>query len=86
MVERVIGIDVVIVGGGIQGLLLLDELAAAGRSCVLVTNSDLGGGQTLHSHGLLNTGFGFTGPGLREIRDRLALPFLRARHIDTYGE
>ena len=86
MVERVIGIDFVIVGGGIQGLLLLDELAAARRSCVLVTNSDLGSGQTLHSHGLLNTGFGFAGPGMREIRDRLVLPFLRARHIDTYGE
>jgi glycine/D-amino acid oxidase-like deaminating enzyme len=79
-------LDVLIVGGGLQGLILLDEFAAQGRSCVLVTNSDLGQGQTLHSHGLLNTGFGFGGPELRERRDRLVLPFLRARGIQTYGE
>src|ERR1700680_2674667 len=86
MDERVIEIDVLVIGGGVQGLLLLHELTLAGRSCVLVANSDLGGGQTLHSHGVLNTGFGFSGPHLREIRDRLVLPFLRERHIDTYGD
>ena len=80
-----IKIDVVVVGGGLQGLLLLDELSAAGRSCVLVSTTDLGHGQTLHSHGLLNTGFGFAGPRLREIRDRLVLPFLRSHRIPTYG-
>jgi glycine/D-amino acid oxidase-like deaminating enzyme len=81
-----IRVDVLIVGGGLQGLVLLDELAAHGRSCVLVTDSDLGHGQTLHSHGLLNTGFGFAGPELRETRDRLVLPFLRARGIEPYGQ
>ncbi len=81
-----IQVDVLIVGGGLQGLVLLDELAAKGRSCVLVADSDLGHGQTLHSHGLLNTGFGFAGPGLRETRDRLVLPFLRARGIEPYGQ
>jgi glycine/D-amino acid oxidase-like deaminating enzyme len=86
MESCVIRIDVLIVGGGLQGLLLLDEFAAQGRSCVLVTDSDLGHGQTLHSHGLLNTGFGFAGPELRETRDRLVLPFLRARGIEPYGE
>src|ERR1700676_1074918 len=86
MDELVIEIDVLVIGGGVQGLLLLHELTLAGRSCVLVANSDLGGGQTLHSHGVLNTGFGFSGPDLREIRDRLVLPFLRERHIDTYGD
>jgi glycine/D-amino acid oxidase-like deaminating enzyme len=78
--------DVLIVGGGLQGLLVLDQLSAAGRSCVLVTDSDLGSGQTLHSHGLLNTGFGFAGPRLRETRDRLVLPHLRARGIQPYGD
>ncbi len=81
-----IPLDVLIVGGGLQGLVLLDEFVAQGRSCVLVTNSDLGHGQTLHSHGLLNTGFGLGGPELRERRDRLVLPLLRARGIQAYGE
>lgn len=81
-----INIDALIVGGGLQSLVLLDELAARGRSCVLVTHSELGHGQTLHSHGLLNTGFGFAGPELRERRDRLVLPFLRARGLEPYGE
>jgi glycine/D-amino acid oxidase-like deaminating enzyme len=86
MDDRVIEIDVLVIGGGLQGLLILHELTVAGRSCVLVANSDLGGGQTLHAHGVLNTGFGFSGPDLREIRDSLVLPFLRERHIDTYGD
>jgi glycine/D-amino acid oxidase-like deaminating enzyme len=81
-----IQVDALIVGGGLQGLLLLDELTSRGRSCVLVTDSDLGHGQTLHSHGLLNTGFGFAGPELRTTRDRLVLPSLRARGIEPYGE
>ncbi len=81
-----IPIDALIAGGGLQGLVLLDVLAAAGRSCVLVTHSEMGQGQTLHAHGLLNTGFGFAGPELRETRDRLVLPFLRARGIEPYGE
>jgi 2-polyprenyl-6-methoxyphenol hydroxylase-like FAD-dependent oxidoreductase len=41
----VIPIDVLIVGGGLQGLVLLDEFATSGRSCVLVTQSELGHGQ-----------------------------------------
>ena len=81
-----IRIDVLIVGGGLQGLLLLDEFARSGRSSLLVTHSELGYGQTLHSHGLLNTGFGFAGPGLRTTRDQMVVPFLQARGIEPYGE
>jgi len=51
-------IDVLIIGGGIQGLVLLDELTRSGYGCALVTNADLGARQTLHSHGLLNSGSG----------------------------
>jgi glycine/D-amino acid oxidase-like deaminating enzyme len=83
---RVIAIDVLIVGGGLQGLLLLDEFATSGRSCVLVTHSELGHGQTLHSHGLLNTGFGFAGVALRTARDQMVVPFLQARGIQPYGD
>jgi glycine/D-amino acid oxidase-like deaminating enzyme len=51
-------VDILVVGGGIQGLVMLRELSAAGHRCLLVTNSDIGDGQTLHSHGLLNSGTG----------------------------
>ena len=79
-------VDVLVVGGGLQGLLMLDQFASAGRSCALVSASNLGDGQTLHSHGLLNTGFGFAGPELREIRDRLVLPSLQRLRVETYGD
>lgn len=79
-------VDILVVGGGLQGLLLLDRFMRDGRSCALLTDSDLGSGQTLHSHGLLNTGFGFAGPGLREVRDLLVLPFLTERGIVPYGD
>jgi hypothetical protein len=36
----VIRVDVLIVGGGLQDLLLLDECVAQGRSCALITNSE----------------------------------------------
>jgi hypothetical protein len=65
---------------------MLDQFASAGRSCALVTPSNLGDGQTLHSHGVLNTGFGFAGPELREIRDRLVLPSLQRLGVETYGD
>ncbi len=61
-----IPIDVLIIGGGIQGLVLLRQLTEHGYDCVLVTNSDLGSGQTLHSHGLLNSGTGLLTGQLRE--------------------
>jgi len=41
-----ISADVVIGGGGVEGLVLLDEPTHQGYGCVLVTNSDLGSGQT----------------------------------------
>jgi len=64
----VISADVVIVGGGIQGLVLLDELTRQGYGCLLVTKSDLGTGQTLHSHGLPNSGTGVDRQGARAGR------------------
>ena len=72
-------VDVVVIGGGVQGLVILDTLIAAGYSCALVTEGDLGAGQTLHSHGFLNTGFGLAGSELPEAAAELVHPYLRAR-------
>ncbi|HEX9017039.1 MAG TPA: FAD-dependent oxidoreductase [Chloroflexota bacterium] len=78
-------IDVVIIGGGVQGLILLDTLTDAGYSCALVTEGDLGGGQTLHSHGFLNTGFGMPGPRRDELPRaamQVVYPYLSARGVE----
>lgn len=79
-------IDVLVIGGGLQGLLVLDGLARSGRSCVLVSPTDVGIGQTLHSHGVLNTGFGMFGPEPVQLLQRVVLPDLLRRGIATYGE
>lgn len=78
-------VDVVVIGGGVQGLLILDTLIAAGYSCALVTEGDLGAGQTLHSHGFLNTGFGLSGRELPAAAAELVHPYLRARGVTLAG-
>lgn len=75
-------VDVVIIGGGVQGLLVLHTLIDAGYSCALVTEGDVGGGQTLHSHGFLNTGFGMAGPELPASAVEIVQPFLRNHAVE----
>jgi hypothetical protein len=77
-------VDVVVVGGGVQGLLILDTLIEAGYSCALVNGGDVGAGQTLHSHGFLNTGFGMSDE-LPEAAAELAVPYLRANGVTLTG-
>ena len=79
-------LDVVIVGGGIQGLLALDVLTREGYACALVTEGALGEGQTLHSHGFRNTGFGILGPELPRALAEVVEPDMRARGVETTGE
>jgi glycine/D-amino acid oxidase-like deaminating enzyme len=74
-------LDVVIIGGGIQGLVALNALVEEGYSCALVSDGDLGSGQTLHSHGYLNTGFGMIGPELPRASVDLVQPYLEKRGL-----
>ncbi|MAJ59139.1 MAG: hypothetical protein CBC48_03525 [bacterium TMED88] len=66
--------DVVIFGGGIAGLWLLDRLRADGYSVVLLEAGRLGGGQSVASQGIIHggakytLGFGFDG-AVRELRE-----------------
>jgi hypothetical protein len=75
-------LDVVIVGGGVQGLVALDALVGEGYSCALVSDGDLGSGQTIHSHGYLNTGFGMFGPELPRASADVVQPYLERRGLD----
>jgi glycerol-3-phosphate dehydrogenase len=48
--------DIVIFGGGIAGLWLLNRLRQQGYSCILLDKGPLGGGQTLSSQGIIHGG------------------------------
>lgn len=75
-------LDVVIIGGGIQGLVAINALIDKGYSCALVSDGDLGSGQTLHSHGYLNTGFGMFGPELPRASVAVVQPYLEERGLE----
>jgi len=75
-------VDVVVIGGGVQGLVALNALVERGYSCALVSDGDLGSGQTLHSHGYLNTGFGMFGPELPRASADVVQPYLEERGLE----
>jgi glycine/D-amino acid oxidase-like deaminating enzyme len=52
----VVDVDVLIVGGGAQGLWVLNDLTKRHYRSVLLESGKLGGGQTCHSHGLIHRG------------------------------
>ncbi|MCC5015238.1 MULTISPECIES: FAD-dependent oxidoreductase [unclassified Legionella] len=55
---KTINCDCLIIGGGIQGLMLLNLLQEAGvQSLALVTDQPLGEGESNHTHGYYNRGY-----------------------------
>ncbi|MEX1198886.1 MAG: FAD-dependent oxidoreductase [Pseudohongiellaceae bacterium] len=56
MTDRILRNDIVILGGGIAGLWLLNRLRDAGHDAVLLEKDELGGGQTLASQGIIHGG------------------------------
>ncbi|MCC7290872.1 MAG: FAD-dependent oxidoreductase [Phycisphaerales bacterium] len=68
------GVDVLIFGGGVAGLWVLDELHRAGMSVLLAESRALGAGQTIASQGIIHGGIKYTLAGLlsesaRSIRE-----------------
>ena len=59
-----ISLDVVIFGGGVAGLWLLDELHRRGYAVVLLETEALGTGQTIASQGIIHGGLKYTLDGL----------------------
>jgi hypothetical protein len=53
---EVIDLDVLVVGGGAQGLWVVNDLNELGYRVILIERTMLGGGQTCHSHGLIHRG------------------------------
>ena len=54
--SELIKLDVLILGGGIQGLWLLNELLGQRYSAILLEQGHLGGEQTCHSHAYIHQG------------------------------
>jgi glycerol-3-phosphate dehydrogenase len=54
--EKIIQTDIVIIGGGIAGLWLLNRLRESGLSVILLESSSLGGGQTHKAQGIIHSG------------------------------
>ncbi|MFI5382059.1 MAG: FAD-dependent oxidoreductase [Tepidisphaerales bacterium] len=56
--------DVVIVGGGVAGLWLLDELTRNGYAAILLEKNALGAGQTVASQGIIHGGLKYMFDGI----------------------
>ena len=54
--EKTIQTDIVIIGGGIAGLWLLNRLRQSGFSVILLESGSLGGGQTHKAQGIIHSG------------------------------
>ena len=65
-------LDVLIFGGGVAGLWLLDELRRAGVSSALLETQALGEGQTIAAQGILHSGLKYTLDGQLSASARAA--------------
>ncbi|QDU78839.1 glycerol-3-phosphate dehydrogenase [Polystyrenella longa] len=61
---EVLPVQVVLFGGGIAGLWLLDQLVERGYSAVLLESQALGSGQTIASQGIIHGGLKYTLQGM----------------------
>jgi len=78
MPRETISIDLLIFGGGVAGLWLLDEAVRAGHDALLLEKTALGAGQTIWSQGIIHGGVkyaldGIMNPSAQAIRDMPAL-------------
>ncbi|HEX9943131.1 MAG TPA: FAD-dependent oxidoreductase [Thermoanaerobaculia bacterium] len=62
--ELSISLDVLVLGGGVQGLWILNDLLQEGYHSLLLETGELGGDQTCHSHAYIHHGHVFGTHGL----------------------
>lgn len=85
-------VDVVVIGGGLQGLCTLKELILKNYTAVLLSAGELGGRQTSHAHAFLHEGHIFrrsdnirhTQSSYRDWETYLAYPDSKAWEGDFY--
>lgn len=78
-------VDVLVVGGGVQGLVLLDELVDRGYAAALVSNTPLGAGQTFDWPGVLSKGYLNPDRARREAVDERWRPFAEDARVPVEG-
>lgn len=84
---RTIKTDILIFGGGIAGLWLLNRLRAAGYSVLLLEQDRLGGHETLNANGIIHGGLKFgLSAMLRDIEDLDDMPALWRACIAGNGD
>lgn len=82
-----IDLDALIIGGGVQGLWLLNDLRKAGYSVVLLERGELGGVQTCHSHVYIHQGCLYTNAQLASGLKKVQIPWeqFMAQHKPLHG-
>src|SRR3990167_179462 len=80
--------DIVIFGGGIAGLWLLNRLRAVGYSALLLESGALGGGQTVKSQGIIHGGmkYALTGTLTSEAVEMADMPDIWRACLEGRGE
>ena len=83
-----LNVDVVIFGGGIAGLWLLDRLRQAGYQTLLLENKSLGAGQTRFSQGIIHGGtkYALTGKLTASSESIFAMPQIWRDCLQGKGE
>lgn len=73
---KTLKVDIVIIGGGIAGLWILDRLRQAGYQVLLLENDALGAGQTRYSQGIIHGGtkYALTGKLTASSESIFAMP------------
>ncbi|MBP7178795.1 MAG: FAD-dependent oxidoreductase [Moraxellaceae bacterium] len=84
---RTIETDILIFGGGIAGLWLLNRLRSAGYSVILLEQDKLGGHETLNANGIIHGGLKFgLSAMLRDIEDLDDMPALWRDCLQNGGD
>ncbi len=86
--EKLVEVDVAIVGAGIAGLWLLNRLRGAGYSAVLLEKSALGSSQTIASQGMIHGGlkYALAGTLTGAFESIKLMPQLWQQCLDGNGE
>lgn len=86
--KKIAAADVVIFGGGIAGLWLLNRLRASGLSVILFESGSLGGGQTHKSQGIIHGGMKYALQGLltKDAQAMVDMPTRWKECLSGYGE
>lgn len=83
-----LNVDIVIFGGGVAGLWLLDRLRQAGYQALLLENESLGAGQTRFSQGIIHGGtkYALTGKLTASSESIFAMPQIWRDCLQGKGE